>query len=571
MKIDGGELFARMLEREGVENVFALHGGHVDPIFQACHDHGIRIIDTRHEQAAGHMADAWARTTGRPGVAIVTAGPGVTDIVTAVANAHMDCVPMLVVGGRYALAEEEQMPLQELHGIPIMQSITKWSRLVREPERIPEYVSIALRHATTGRPGPVFLEIPADVLSARVEEEEARLPQTYRPEAAPAPPSEAVDKALTILSKAERPIILAGRGVWFSGGTDELKEFAELTSIPVCANGMTRGAVPEDSPLGLGGFLVGGRGAAMIGPPDAVLLLGGRMGMFTGGLQSIIPSQATVIQVDIEGEEIGRGRDIDLGIVADCRETLRAFIREARGRTFPDRSDWLNKLSQAPAMIRGMYASALESDRRPIHPYRVAHEVGAFAAKNGTLVADGGETFVWAELALSAQRPGRYLGHGYLGCLGTGIPFGLAAQLARPKERVLVLTGDGSVGLNFTEFDTAVRHNLPIVVVINNDQAWGMCKHEQMLRLGEDRVVATELGPTRYEKAAEAFGVYAEFVEDGAEIIPAIERAFASGRPACVNVMADPDAISPLVQAGGPRVERPWAEAVARQRGAPVG
>ena len=566
MKIDGGELLARMLDREGVENVFALHGGHIDPIFQACHDHGIRIIDTRHEQAAGHMADAWARSTGRPGVAIVTAGPGVTDIVTAVANAHMDCVPMLVVGGRHSLADEEQLPLQELHGVPIMQSITKWSRLVREPERIPEYVSIAFRHATTGRPGPVYLEIPADVLAARVEEEKAHLPETYRPEAAPAPSSEAVDKALSILSKAEQPVILAGRGVWFSGGTDELREFAEITSIPVCANGMTRGAVPEDTPLGLGSFLVAGRGAAMIGPPDAVLLLGGRIGMFTGGRQSIIPAQAKVIQVDIEGEEIGRGRDIDLGIVADCRETLRAFIREARGRTFPDRSEWLNKLRQAPAMVRGMFASALEPDRQPIHPYRLAHEAAALAVESGTLVADGGETFVWAELALSAQRPGRYLGHGYLGCLGTGIPFGLAAKLAHPDEQVLVLTGDGSVGLNFSEFDTAVRHNLPIVVVINNDQAWGMCKHEQVVRLGEDRVIATELGPTRYEKAAEALGVHAEFVEDGAEIIPAIKRAFASGRPACVNVMTDPDAISPFAQAAGPRIERPWAEAVAAGR-----
>ena len=177
---------------------------------------------------------------------------------------------------------------------------------------------------------------------------------------------------------------------------------------------------------------------------------------------------------------------------------------------------------------------------------------------------------MWGELALAARRGGRYLGHGYLGCLGTGIPFGLAARLAHPEERVLVLTGDGSVGLNFSEFDTAVRHNLPIVVVINNDQAWGMCRHEQMVRLGEDRVVATELGPTRYEKAAEAFGVHAEFVEDGSDIVPAIERALAAGRPACVNVMTDPDVISPLVQASGPRVERPWAAAVARGRGAKV-
>ena len=566
MKIDGGEMLARMLEREGVENVFALHGGHIDPIFQACHDHGIRIIDTRHEQAAGHMADAWARTTGRPGVAIVTAGPGVTDIVTAVANAHMDCVPMLVVGGRHALVEEELLPLQELHGVPIMQSITKWSRLVRDPERIPEYVSMAFRHATTGRPGPVFLEIPADVLTARVEEEKVRFPETYRPQAAPAPAPEAVEKALAILSAAERPVILAGRGVWFAQATAELREFAELSSIPVCMNGMTRGALPEDGELGLGSFMVAGRGMALAGGPDAVLLLGGRLGMFTGGRQSIIPREAKVIQVDIEGPEIGRGRDIELGIVADCRETLRALTRAARGQTFARRDEWLEKLRQARDATRAMFAGSLNPDLRPIHPFRLAHEVSALIAEGGTLVADGGETFVWAELALSARRAGRYLGHGYLGCLGTGIPFGLAAKLAHPEERVLVLTGDGSVGLNFSEFDTAVRHNLPIVVVINNDQAWGMCKHEQMVRLGNDRVVGTELGPTRYEKAAEAFGVHAELVEEGAEILPAIERAFASGRPACVNVMTDPNAITPLVQASGPRVERPWAEAVASQR-----
>jgi len=570
MKIDGGEMFASMLEREGVKNVFGLHGGHIDPIFQACWDHGIRIIDTRHEQAAGHMADAWARTTGRPGVAVVTAGPGVTDIVTAVANAYMDSVPMLVVGGRYALADDEMMPLQELHGVPLMESITKWSRLVRDPERIPEYVSIAFRQATTGRPGPVFLEIPEDVLAARVEEDEVRFPEVYRPEAAPAPPPEAVEKALSVLSEAERPVILAGRGVWFSGGSDELREFAELTGIPVCANGMTRGAVPENSPLGVGSFMVAGRGMALTGFADAALLLGGRLGMFTGGRQSILPTQTKVIQVDVEGGEIGRGRDIEIGIVADCRETLRALIRQAQGRTFPPRDEWVETLRQAQAAFKGMFANALDAARRPIHPYHLAHEVSAFIADDGVLVADGGETFVWAELALSARRPGRYLGHGYLGCLGTGIPFGLAAKLAHPEERVLVLTGDGSVGLNFSEFDTAVRHNLPIVVVVNNDQAWGMCKHQQTVRLGEDRVVGTELRPARYDKAAEALGVYAEFVEDGTDIIPAVERAFASGRPACVNVMTDPDAVSPAVQVGAQRVERPWAEAVIRRREAAV-
>lgn len=565
MKIDGGEMFVRMLEREGVENIFALHGGHIDPILQACHDHGIRIIDTRHEQAAGHMADAWARLTGQPGVAVVTAGPGVTDIITGVANAYMDLVPMVVVGGRHGLFEEELMPLQELHGVPLMQPITKWSRLVRDVARIPEYVSMAFRHATTGRPGPVFLEIPADVLRGQAEEDSVRFPEISRPEAAPAPPPEAVDKVMAMLSEAERPIIMAGRGVWAARGTDELREFAELTGIPVCANGMTRGAVPEDSPLGLGGFQVVGAARALAGAPDVVLLLGGRLGLYTGPRGASIPAEAKIIQVDIEGEEIGRGRDIHVGIVADCRETLRALIRAAQGRTLPHHDEWVEKLGQARSTMQGMFASALEPDRRPIHPYRLAHDVSNLMADSGVLAVDGGETFVWGEIARSARRPGRHLGHGYLGCLGTGIPFGLAAKLAYPEERVLVLTGDGSVGLNFSEFDTAVRHNLPIVVVINNDQAWGMCKHEQVVSLGEDRVIATELGPTRYEKAAEGFGVYAEFVEDGSEIIPAIERAFASGRPACVNVMTDPDVVSPLVQMAGRRVERPWAEAARRK------
>lgn len=548
MKINGGEMVVRVLEQEGVKHVFALHGGHIDPIFQACLRHGIRIIDTRHEQAAGHMADGWARVTGDIGVAMVTAGPGVTDIVTAVANAYVDSVPMLVIGGRHAVAEEERLPLQELHGLPLMDSITKWSRVVGDPKRIPEYVAAAFRQATIGRPGPVFLEIPADVLAREVDEEDVAFPEARGVQTKPAPTPGAVERALTILEHAERPVILAGRGVWFAGATEELQEFADLTKIPVCANGMTRGAVREDSELGLGGFMVAGRGLAAAGGPDAVLLLGGRLGMFTGGT-SIIPDDAKLIQIDIEGEEIGRGRQPDVGIIADCKEALRALIAAAQKRDLPARSEWVSKLGQAKGAIEHLYAKALASDSRPIHPIRLAREAGALMAEEGVLVVDGGETFVWGELTLNAKRPGRYLGHGYLGCLGIGLPFGLAAKVAYPEERVLVLTGDGSVGLNFSEFDTAVRHNLPIVVVVNNDQAWGMCKHEQVVRYGQDGVVGTELRPTRYEQAAEAFGVHGELVEDACEIVPAIERAFASGKPACVNVMTDPDAITPMVQA----------------------
>ncbi len=551
MKINGGEMVARVLEQEGVKQVFALHGGHIDPIFQACVRHGIRIIDTRHEQAAGHMADGWARVTGQIGVAMVTAGPGVTDIITAIANAYVDAVPMLVIGGRFAVAEEERLPLQELHGLPLVESITKWSRDVRDPRRIPEYVEMAFRQATTGRPGPVFLEIPADVLAREVEEESVSFPGERGDNTKPAPSPEAVESVMSILDQAERPVILAGRGVWFAGATEELREFAELTKIPVCANGMTRGAVREDSELGLGSFMVAGRGLAAVGGPDAVLLIGGRLGMFTGGA-SIIPDGANLIQIDIEGEEIGRSRKADVGIVADCKEALRALTAAAKDRDLPDRTAWVTTAGQTKGVIERAYSAPLASESRPIHPIQLAHKAAALMAEEGVLVVDGGETFVWGEMTLNAKRPGRYLGHGYLGCLGIGLPFGLAAKLAYPDERVLVLTGDGSVGLNFSEFDTAVRHNLPIVVVVNNDQAWGMCKHEQQVRFGQDGIVATELNATRYDQAAEAFGVHGELVEDASEIIPAIERAFASGKPACVNVMTDPDAITPMVQAAAP-------------------
>ena len=549
MTVNGGQLVAQALTSAGTKYIFGLHGGHIDPIFQACHDAGIGIIDTRHEQAAGHMADALGRLTGKPGVAVVTAGPGVTDVVTAVANAYLDCVPMVVIGGRHPLEDDEMMPLQELHGVPLMHSITKWTRLVRDTSRIGEYVVAALHQATSGRPGPVFLEIPADVLAASTEESSVKPLSAAEAPARPRPSVEAVESVLAMLSAAERPVIMAGRGVWFAGAADELREFAELTATPVLANGITRGAVPEDTPLGIGGFLGAGRALAFGAPPDFVLMLGARYGLFTGGRQSIVPPSARVIQVDVEAEELGRGGRADLRIAADCREALRALTDAARSRAWPDRGAWIQNANSAANAARMMFSGALDPSRTTIHPYRVAAEVAGMTAERGVLSVDGGDTFVWAELALEARRPGRYLGHGYLGCLGIGLPFALAAKLAHPDEPSVLLTGDGSIGLNFTEFDTAVRHNLPVTVVINNDQAWGMCKHEQTVRLGADRVIATELGAVRYDKAAEAFGAHAEYVERAEDMRPAIERAMAAGRPACVNVMTDPDAISPAQQA----------------------
>jgi acetolactate synthase-1/2/3 large subunit len=551
-EINGGELLVRMLERAGIRTVFTLHGGHLDSILMAAREHGFRLVDTRHEQAAVQAADGWARTTGRPGVAIVTAGPGVADAVSGVVNAHVDAVPLLMIGGANPLSEDERLPLAGgFDQVALLSTVTKWAHRVPHIERVPDQVAQALRIATTGRPGPVYLEIPIDVAFAQVDEERARFPKSIQPEAAPAPTAEAVETAMEWLQGAARPVILAGGGAWFSGAARELLAFAERTRIPVFSNAKAHGLVPADHALcgrGVINLALLKRSAA--GEPDAVLVLGARLGLFTGGRSSqILPRGARLIQVDIEGEEIGRNRDVDLGIVADCRETLRALGAAAEVREWPERSDWLAAVGQVRDAHRAMFAQGLEGEKPPIHPYRLADAIVRAAGPDAVVVADGGETSAWMEMVAQVHSGGHWLSHGYLAQLGTGMPFAIAAQVARPDQRVVCVVGDGSVGINFAEFDTMARHELPIVVVVNNDQQWGMSAHGQDLIYGPDRRVVTDLGPTRYDLAAAGFGCHPEHVEEPRELVPALERALGSGRPACVNVMTDPSVISPVTMA----------------------
>ncbi len=459
-------------------------------------------------------------------------------------------MPVLVIGGRSPLVDDERLPLQGgFNQVDLMKPITKWSTSVTHLQRLPDFIAQALRIAASGRPGPVFLELPVDVLFARIDEARVPLPPVQRAEA-PSPGPAAVQRAIDVLANAVRPVIMAGGGTWFAGASAELQKFAEATGIPVLANGRGRGCMPEDHPLSGGGFM-SLAGVAPDSAPDAVLLLGARLGLFTGGAQrSFIPPTATVIQVDAEAEEIGRNRSIEIGIVADARQTLCALNDAASARAWSGCTDWVNALRARRSLFGTLFASALQSDAAPVHPFRMAHDVAAFLDRpDDVLVADGGETAFWTEMASTTRRGGHWLSHGYLGCLGTGIPFAIAAQAANPQSRVVCVTGDGSVGLNFAEFDTLARHALPVVVVVNNDQQWGMSRHGQQLMFGKDRTVVSELGPTRYDLAAAGFGCHAEFVERPADVRPALERAFASGLPACVNVLTDPEVIAPITVA----------------------
>jgi acetolactate synthase-1/2/3 large subunit len=442
------------------------------------------------------------------------------------------------------------LPLQGgLEQVAMCRPVTKWAHRITHTHRIPDLVTQALRIATTGRPGPVFLEIPADVLSARVNEQEVFFPEKVRPEAAPAPSATAVEKAVSWLESAERPAIMAGGGVWFSGVKSELAAFAEQTGIPVFANSKARGIVSENHPLSGRSFMTIGTLTQMGSAPDVVLLLGARVGLFTGGRSELIlPSSTRLIQIDIEGQEIGRNRDVELGITADCLETLRALKTAADKHSWPDRTAWQKSVHEALGMFDSLFAEALANDEPPVHPYRLAYAVNHTTEPDAILIADGGETSSWMDMAAEVRGGGHWMSHGYLGCLGVGMPFALAAKLANPDRQVVCVIGDGSVGLNFAEFDTMVRHGLNIVTVVNNDTQWGMSVHTQQLKCGEDRTVATMLAPTRYDLAAAGFGCHGEFVERPDELVPALERALNCGRPACVNVMTDPSVIAPITQ-----------------------
>lgn len=556
-QVNGGELFIRVLRNAGIDTLFTLHGGHLDAILQAAAASDMRLIDMRHEQAAGHAADGWARTTGRTGVAIVTAGPGFTDCVTAIANAYLDCVPTLFVAGAAPLREAETLPLQGgIDQVAMVKPITKWAHQVTHTDRIPDLTAQALRVARSGRPGPVFLELPIDVLFSRVDDAGIQMPTRTVPDAAPAPPARTIEQLLTLLQEAERPAILVGGGAWFSGAQAELRSLARRTRTPVFSNSKAHGMMPGGDPLCGRGFANLAVSAAVGAEADLVIVLGARLGLFTGGRGArLIPAGAKLVQVDIAAEEIGRNREADLAIVADCRETLAALDAAAAQHAWPERKEWLQTIHGVRAGHRTAFAAALEQDKPPIHPYRVASEVAAALPEGCIVTADGGETASWMDMVAEVHDGGSWMSHGYLGCLGTGMPFAIAAKVAHPDRPVLCIVGDGSVGLNFSEFDTMVRHQLAIVVVVNNDQIWGMSAHGQDLIYGEGKRVVTELGATRYDLAAAGFGVHAEHVVEPRDLPAALERAFASGKPACVNVMSDPSVIAPVTisMVGGAR------------------
>ena len=541
-ELSGGHLVARYLkEVEKVSTVFALSGGHIQQILDGFTEYRIRAVDVRHEQAAAMMAHAWSIYRGEPGVCLVTAGPGFTNSLTGVVNAHLDNAPLVVLCGRSPLRDDMKGALQEMNQVDMVKPVVKWYGTCFDTHRIPEYLAMAFRHAEEGRPGPVFLELPPDVLNARVPEGSAPNPARSRGKFSVHPSDDTLREAADLINSAKKPLFIGGSGVGFSACDKSLEAFIEKAGIPFQLLNNGRGVLPDNHPLSMMDAVFT---ALMMGlsQADVVIAAGIRFNWLLQFGQTF--PNAKVVRIDIDPHEIDRNRSSDVGLVGDVGSILGELLPLVEER---DHSTWVTDLRKACLAFIDSEIKQREKATDPIHPIRLVSLIQKVVGDDALYVVDGGDTSYFGLVGLqSKERSGVLVpSSGLFGCLGTGIPYGIAAKLARPEKRVVVLNGDGSSGFNIMEFDTAIRHNIPFVCVINNDCAWGMIKHGQEMTLGRDRLQCSDLGLRHYEKVVEALGGHGEFVTRDEEIVPALERALAANKPACVNVLTDPTVTSP--------------------------
>jgi len=530
--ISGSEILGRSLKNEGVEDAFFIMGGPMQHAYLSCIKEGIRLIDVRHEQAAALMAQAYSRLRQTPGVCMAASGPGAINFTTGLANALIDCAPVVAIGGSSSIMDFGRQTFQEIDQVAIMKPCTKWAERVLNVRRIPEMVNSAFQKAMSGKPGPVYLDLPVDVLYAEVPEEELDWSLSGRPllRARPMADTDSINGLVDALSKASKPIVLSGSGVIWSRAWSDLHSFIESSGIPFYTTPQGRGVLPDDHRLTYPAMR-----SSAFREADLIMIIGTRTNFIIGNAAPPrFSATAKIVRIDIDAEEIASSpRKLDIGIVGDCKAVLQQLSAAMAGRVHAERfAGWRKTLAEGEAAAqRKKIAAGDVLGGTPIHPLRLCEEVKDFMQRDAILVVDGQDILNFGRQSMPTFSPGHRLNSGPFGMMGVNLPFGLGAKVACPDKQVIVVSGDGAFGFNAMELDTAVRHKIPVLVVISLNGGWTADpKNEKPGR---------HLGYTRFDKMAEVLGCYGEFVERPEELGPALRRAqkkVDEGMVAVVNV-----------------------------------
>jgi thiamine pyrophosphate-dependent acetolactate synthase large subunit-like protein len=533
-ELTGSEIIARCLQKEGVKDLFYIMGGPMLLAEATCITEGIRMIDVRHEQAAAFMCQAYTRLKQVPSVCMAASGPGVTNLITGMANALIDCCPVVALGGSSPLSQFGRQVFQEIDQVELMRGCCKYVDRIVNLKRIPQQINFALQKAIAGKPGPVYLDCPGDMLYQKIDENLVDWSFAGRPmlESRPMGDPRQVDALIGALSEAKNPVIVSGSGVIWSRAWAEMQAFVEAAGVPFYTTPQGRGVVPDDHQYAYPAMRSGAFRDA-----DLIIVLGTRMNYIIGHASPprFGPS-AKIARIDIDPAEIGMAaRYVDIPIVGDCKAVLGQLLQGIKGRITADKySAWRKQLADGEAAKRASAGANKYAEDGDIHPVRMLEAVRDFANRDAILCVDGQETLNFGRLTMPTFSPGHRLNSGPFGTMGVGLPFGVGAKVACPDKQVIVVHGDGSMGLNAMELDTAIRHKIPILVVISLNGGWtGDPKREKPGR---------DLGYTRYDKICEALGGYGEYITKAEDITPALERAqkkVDEGMVALVNVRTD--------------------------------
>jgi acetolactate synthase-1/2/3 large subunit len=529
-----GELMARALRDAGLGPIFTLNGAHIWGLYLGARELGLPMVDVRHEQTAGFAAEGWAKVTRRCGVAAVTAGPGVTNAMSAMAAARQNDSPVVFVGGRSPVARWGMGSLQEMDHLPLVGPLTKSAATILEAGDAYRVTAGAVSTALSLRTGPTYVDAPVDVFMAVGERPEATRQEPPDPGVAPDP--DEVSKVVRLLREAQRPAVVAGTTVWWAHAEEELVQLAEAAGLPVVLNGMARGMLPPGHRL----FASRARGVAM-GEADLLLVVGVPLDFrLNFGRPPLIGEETRLVYLDVD--DFRKHRVAAAALYGDLRRALGELAMAARD--VGHHEEWIARVAQANAAAAAGDRELGEAGGSPVHPGRLVAEVDRFCDPDAIFIGDGGDFVSFAGRLIQRRKPGLWFDPGPYGCLGSGPGYALAAKLAHPDRQVVLLAGDGAFGFSGMEFDTLVRHRVPVVCVIGNNGIWALEKHPMQQMLGTS--LLSDLAPgTRYDKVVEALGGHGELVERPEDIAPALGRAFRSGLPACVNVLCDPAAEYP--------------------------